>query len=105
MSMNTKTFYDKNIILPRQSFIAYIFYVSETKELNVVLRKDGKQYRYRSIPLHLADQVIRATNKGSFIAVNIMRNKKYTCELVRVVPVAEMQEITVPAAYQAWIAK
>lgn len=101
--MDCKTYYDKPVIFPQQSFIAFIFYVSSSKELHVVMRKEGKQYRY-TITNSLMDDILAANNRASFIAQNIFNNKdKYPGTFVQIVPAATIEQVTLPRSVKHWL--
>jgi len=101
--MNCKDQYDKPVIFPQQSFIAYIFYVSSQKELNVVMRK-GKQYRF-TITNTVMDAILKAHNRASYIAQNIIHSKKYPATFVQIVPMATVEQITQPRSLKYWLGK
>lgn len=101
--MNYKQQYDTNIVFPVKSFIAYIFYVSSTKELNVVMR-GGKQYRF-TITHQVMNEILDATNRASYIAQNIIHGKDYPATFVQVVPKATVEQITLPRSVKFWLSK
>lgn len=95
--------YDKNLIFPQQSFIAYIFYVSSAKELNVITRK-GRQYRV-TISHEIMNQLLRSVNRGSFINLEILHSGKYQVTFVQLVPMATLEQIIMPEAVKFWLNK
>lgn len=101
--MNYKDQYDKPVIFPQQSFIAYIFYVSGESALHIIMRK-GKQYRF-TITDKLMNEVLAANNRASYIAQNIIHNPKYTGEFVQIVPMATIEQITLPRSVKYWLGK
>ncbi len=101
--MDYKQHYDRNIVLPRGSFIAYMFYVSADKELNIVLRK-GRQYRFK-INNGIMNSILKQNNRGSYISKTLVHSKKHNAEFVQIVPNARIEEITLPTAHQRWLAR
>lgn len=101
---NKAYFYDRNIVTTPASFIAYFFYIKNEKALNIVLR-DGKQYRYSKVPVQIFDSIMTAPNKSSYIAINIIHNKKRQSEFVGIVPQADVQKVTQPKRMDAFLAK
>jgi uncharacterized protein YuzE len=87
-----------NIVLPKQSFIAVINYKPETEELYIVIRKNGKRYKYLGVPTQIFTDIMQAGNKGSYIAQNII-NGPYKAEEMPPVPMARLEAITQATRY------
>lgn len=87
----------KRILLPLQSFIAYVDY-NDKEELYITMKKTGKQYLYKNVPAQEFTKIQNATNKGSHISIHILNNKKYKGkgEFVGNVPLADVELITMP---------
>ena len=63
----------ERIIFPLKSFIAYVEYLPENTQLNVIL-KFGKKYAY-NVAANEFNAIKRARRKGSFTAANICLKK------------------------------
>ncbi len=63
----------ERIIFPLKSFIAYVEYLPENAQLNVIL-KFGKKYAY-NVAANEFNAIKRARRKGSFTAANICLKK------------------------------
>jgi hypothetical protein len=84
--------FNKNIILPRYSFIAVIFYDNTNKCLYLVMRKDGKRYKYQDVPEAVFADIMAATNKGSVIAQTVIK-ASYPCTAMKPVPMATLEAL------------
>jgi hypothetical protein len=85
-------FTDQNIVLPKQSFIACMNYKSATSELFIVMRKDGKRYKYLHVPIQIFEEIMNSTNKGSMITQHVIHGG-YKCEPMQPVPMATLEKI------------
>lgn len=82
----------KRLIFPIHSFIAYVEYLPENTQLDIVLRH-GKKYAY-NVPENVFEQIKGANNKGSFVGINIIT--KYEAHFLGIVPKATIELITLP---------
>jgi hypothetical protein len=83
---------NQNVILPRHSFIAVIFYQTATSELFIVLRKTGRRYKYKSVPIETYKEIMRSNNKGSYITQYIIHGHYEAVEMNQV-PMATLEKI------------
>lgn len=83
----------ERIVLPISSFIAFADFNEETKIFEFCVRASGKKYAAK-ITKTLFREFKRANNKGSFISVYIIT--KLQCDFVELVPLATVEEITLP---------
>lgn len=67
--------YNRNLVFHRQSFIAFLNYHSEARELHIVFRK-GQQYKYVDISPARFNAILFAQNRGNFIMHHVMTGKK-----------------------------
>lgn len=93
----------ERIIFPIKSFIAYVEYLPENAQLDVVLRH-GKKYAY-NVGKKVFDAIKLANNKGSYVAINVIT--KCQSYFIEVVPAATIELITLPKTkfYTKYLAK
>ncbi len=93
----------ERLIFPVRSFIAYVEYLPENSQLDVVLRQ-GKKYAY-NVPKKVYDAIKMANNKGSYVVCNIIT--KCTGYFIEVMPAATIELITLPETkyYRKHLAK
>ena len=93
----------ERIIFPLKSFVAYVEYIPENTQLDVVLRT-GKKYAY-NVPIRTFNKLKSVNNKGSYVAVNIFSN--FQAHFVEYVPIATVELITMPSTkyYRQYLAK
>jgi hypothetical protein len=84
--------HNTNIVLPKQSFIAVINYKPSTRELFVVLRANGRRYRYKEVSAQVFDAIMASSNKGNYIAQNIIHGG-YQFDEMAPVPMATLGQI------------
>ena len=82
----------ERLIFPLKSFIAYVEYLPENTQLDVILRH-GKRYAY-NVPKSIFEDIKKANNKGSYIAVNVIT--KFDGYFMEFVPKATIEFITQP---------
>lgn len=82
----------ERLIFPIHSFIAYVEYLPENCQLDVILRQ-GKKYAY-NVPQSIFEDIKQANNKGSYVAVNVIT--KAEAHYIEVVPKATIELITLP---------
>ena len=73
----------EKIKLPN-SFLAFIEYDKEAEALFLTL-KSGKQYKYTTFPEKEWEKLKTINNKGSYIAISIIGNRKYQYEFMGIV--------------------
>src|SRR4051812_4704313 len=85
--------HNTNIVLPRQSFIAVINYKPDAEELYIVIRKNGRRYRYTGVPAQVFAEIMQATNKGSYISQHVIKGP-YQAQEMQPIPLARLERIT-----------
>lgn len=86
----------QRLYTPEKSFVAYIDWNESDNTLLVTFRKNGHQYSYSNFTKRHFDRLKDATNKGSYIAINVINSKKHIGSFVQIVPMADIEAITMP---------
>lgn len=97
--------FDRDIIVNAPSFIAVIHYKRAEKALYLVLRKNGWRYKYDKVPVHVFNDLMNASNKGSYVSLNIAHNSEYTCTKLDPMPMATLEKLTLPASQRNWLGR
>ena len=105
LPMNNQANFNRDILVAAPSFVAVIHYKRESKDLFLVLRKNGWRYRYSNVPVHVFNELMNATNKGSFISLNIVSGNKYPCTKLDPMPMATLEQLIKPASFRNWLAR
>lgn len=100
-----QSLFNTNIVLAKQSFIAFINYHRAEKELYIVLRSNGKRYRYKNVPLKVFSQICSSQNKGSYIAQHIIHSRSYPVEEMNPLPLATLEQIILPKKERYWLGR
>lgn len=103
--MNYQDYFDRDIVIPAPSFLAVIHYKRETKELFLVLRRNGHRYKYSSVPVKVFTELAESTNKGSFVSLNIISGNPYPCVKLDPMPMATLERFTMPAGTKYWLSR
>lgn len=94
---------DYNVVFNPHSFVAVIHYKAAQKALYVVLRK-GQRYIYQQVPLKVYEEIMNSTNKGSYMAQNVIKGP-YKCQPLSPVPPATLEQITQPARVKYYLGR
>lgn len=76
----------KRIKLSRYSFLAWVEYDEHTEELFIVVKKNGKRFRYENVPPEEFEAIKQATNMGNYISTVFL--KKFKASDFEIIPLA-----------------
>ena len=74
------------IIRLSNSYIAYMQYNKDEKELHITLSGTARQIKYKGVPEGVWRDLRAAKRKGDFVVNHIVHNRKYVSEEMGVVP-------------------
>ena len=84
------------ILMPVNSFLAFIEYYPSQKQLFLVMSK-GRRFRYDNFPNDEFAKIEQAQNRGNYISTQIVNKGKFTGMYVDTVPMNIVNEIRSPA--------